>query len=87
MSPSIIQVIPFHFLTSYIAVSVDLLGLKPCEVGRKIGSNTDSKIIFKTCCTILSLAVGIPITRVPPFGLGTHILDEGLKVKVRSFIS
>ena len=38
ISPSITQVTPFHFLTSKMAVVVDLLGLNPWELLRNRGS-------------------------------------------------
>lgn len=77
MSPSISQVVPDHFRTSNIAVCVDLFGLNPWEVSKKIGSKAASTTVFSACWIILSVGLGIPRGRIFPFDLGIKVLLTG----------
>lgn len=85
MSPSMNHLVPFHRVTSFRAVWVLLLGLKPCEYSENMGSYISSSTLVIALCTTLSLGPGTPRGRIPPLAFGMKTLLIGLNLNVWSF--
>src|SRR5690606_40864069 len=77
----------FRFVLIWLTASLaDRFGRNPYEDSSKSASHIGSMIILQACCATLSLIVGIPNGRFPPFSFSIHtrLTGDGLYVRVLS---